>query len=431
MSAASPRIAFWRTTAAGLAALVLLFGALGGWAATARIGGAIIAPGQIIVRGKPQEVQHLDGGLIAAIHVAEGDRVGQGDVLLTLDATALELRRDGARDALGIELARAARLAAEEAGAETIDFTYPDLPVARPDMARYEADARRLFAARTESRAGRTARLAETQADLDARISGTERQMAALDEGIALIDADLDRLRALANRQLARQTDLSALLRDRAGLAERRDALLTEAGRLAGAKATATSETDQAARALQEEIVTAHAEARAKARTHALEILDLEARLARVDIRAPSAGIVHDMQVATAGGVVTPGGTILQIVPQDRGVEFEIRIDPRQVDQVLPGQSAEVIVAAFDPRSTPRLEGQVVRVSPDTVTDPRTNFDHFRATVAIGPEELARLGDAVLVPGMPVEAYLKTTDRTVAAYLVEPLTNSMRHAMRE
>ena len=137
------------------------------------------------------------------------------------------------------------------------------------------------------------------------------------------------------------------------------------------------------------------------------------------------------MQVTTTGGVVAPGDTILTIIPQDRGVTFEIRIDPRTVDQVHPGQKAEVIVAAFDPRTTPRMKGEVVWVSPDTVTDQRTGQDHFRANIAIPDEELARLDGAVLVPGMPIEAYLKTTDRTIMSYLAQPITDSLRRAMRE
>ena len=431
MSLAPPKTTTGRTVAAGLAGLVILFGGFGGWASVAQIGGAIIAPGQIAVRGKPQEVQHLDGGLIEEIRVADGDRVAAGDVLLTLDSTALALRRDTARAELAIMLARAARLRAEEEGRGAVTFAYPDLPLSLPDMTTPEADARRLFAARAESRAGRADRLQATLDDQDARIAGTDRQLEALDEALALTEEDLVRLRDLTGRGLARQAELSTALRERAGLTERRAGMMTERGRLAGARAAAQVDAGQVERTLREEIVAERAAAEARVRALALEIVEFDARFARVEIRAPSGGIVHDMQVSTAGGVVTPGTTLLQIVPQDRGVLFEIRIDPRQVDQVLPGQPAEVIVAAFDPRSTPRLEGRVAWVSPDTVTDPRSGMEHFRATLSIAEDQLALLGDAVLVPGMPVEAYLKTTDRTVMSYLVDPLSQSLNRALRE
>ena len=124
MSVPTPKIGFGRTVTAGIVSIAILFGALGGWASTAQISGAIIAPGQAIVRGKPQDVQHLDGGLIETIHVADGDLVARGDVLVTLDATSLTLRRDGARAELGVRLARAARLRAEETKAEAIEFTH-------------------------------------------------------------------------------------------------------------------------------------------------------------------------------------------------------------------------------------------------------------------------------------------------------------------
>ncbi|MBB97898.1 MAG: secretion protein HlyD [Rhodobacteraceae bacterium] len=425
-----PRTGFGRTIGAGVVAGILLFGALGGWAVQASISGAIIAQGEVKVHGKPQEVQHLDGGLIAGIAVSDGDRVEAGALLLRLDPTTLSLQRDNARARLAATLARAARLRAEETGTP-LDFTPADLPFAPLDMAAAQADERRLFEARAANREGRRLQLTETRADLTAQIDGIDRQLAALDETLALMEADLDRIGALAARKLARQAEVSEMQRSRAETVARREALTAERARLGHARDAATTKAAQTERRLHEEIVTERIATMAEVETLTLEIVDIEARLARIEIRAPAAGIVHDMQVATTGGVVAPGDTLLQIVPQDRGVDFETRIDPRQVDQVHPGQAAEVIVAAFDPRSTPRLAGKVAWIAPDTVTDPRTGAPYFRATVRIPAEELARLGDAVLVPGMPIEAYLKTTDRTVASYLLDPVTQTMRQAMRE
>lgn len=161
------------------------------------------------------------------------------------------------------------------------------------------------------------------------------------------------------------------------------------------------------------------------------QIASTRKQLDRVNIRAPNSGRIHEMQVTTIGGVVAPGGTILQIVPIDEGLGFRTRIDPASVDQVYTGQAATVRFPAFNQRSTPELRGTVADISATSIVDEATGASFFWVTLAVPETEIARLGDRKLLPGMPVEAFIKTADRTVLSYLTKPLADQISQAFRE
>ena len=415
----------------GLMATVALVGALGGWAATTEIGGAVIATGRAVVHGKPQTVQSLDGGIIAEINVRDGDRVTEGAVLVRLDPTLLRINLDSARTRLADALALKARLTAEQLGLDAPRFDYPDLPFPPLDTAQFEEGQRKIFTARAEVREGRAEQLAERLDQFENQLTGIRAQIEAKREQLGFLEKDLDSIRVLTEEGLARQSQMTTLQRDRSDLLGQIASLDSDIARVRNEMRDAEIETIQAERNFQEGVVTELREVTATTEELLLEIVTRTAQLDRIEIRAPADGIVHEMQVATLGGVVAPGGTILSVVPQGRGVDFELRVDPRAIDQVHPGQKAQVIFSAFDPRNTPRLMGEVTTVSPDAVTDPKTGQNFFRITLEVPPGELARLGEVNLVPGMPVEAYLETADRTVMRYLMQPLTSQFTRAFRE
>lgn len=416
---------------AGGLGMVLLVGALGGWAATTEIGGAVIAAGQAEVQGKPQTVQSLDGGIIAEINVKDGDRVTAGEVLVRLDPTLLKINLDSARTRLADALALKARLTAEQLGHETLRFDYPDLPFEPLDTAQFEEGQRKIFAARAKVREGRADQLAERLEQFENQLAGLRAQIAAKRDQLGFLEKDLASVRTLVGEGLARQSQMTTLERDRSDLLGQIAAFEADMARVRNEMRDAEIETLQAERGFQEEVVTQLREVTAKTEELLLEIVTRTAQLDRIEVRAPADGVVHEMQVTTLGGVVAPGGTILSVVPLGRGVDFELRVDPRAIDQVYPGQRAQVIFSAFDPRNAPRLIGEVTTVSPDTVTDPKTGQKFFRIGLMVPPEELARLGDVKLVPGMPVEAFLETADRTVLSYLLHPLTSQFTRAFRE
>ncbi|MEX5730246.1 HlyD family secretion protein [Rhodovulum iodosum] len=413
---------------AGLVFLVLLVA----WAAFTPIAGAVIAPGQAVVRGQPKLVQSLDGGRVEAIAVKSGDRVAAGQVLLRLDPTLLEVNLEIARARLAEALARQARLRAEHLGLAAPRFDYPPLPFTPPGTVEQEEGQRQIFAARAELLAGRAAQLQERRAQLNAQTGGIAGQLDSKRAQLGYIEEDLGNIAALAEKGLARDSQRLELQRSRAELLGQISALEADRARLVNTIRDAEIEALQRQREFKEQVVTELREVTAEIEELIPQIVITETRLDQVVIRAPVAGVVHEMAVSTVGGVVPPGETILQVIPLEQGLDFEVRLDPRAVDRVHPGQPAQLVMAALDPKATPRLKGHVRRVSPGTVTDPATGQAFYRVVLDVTPEELARLGPEVaLVPGMPVEAFLETGERTVLRYLLKPLSAQFERAFRE
>lgn len=414
----------------GVGVTVALFGVLAGWAGVAVIGGAVIAQGQTVVVGRPQVVQHLDGGQVAEIAVAEGDLVRAGAVLMRLDPTMAALNLGIAEARLAEALARRARLEAEHQGLTAPDFTWAPLPFPAPDTATHEAGQRQIFAARAEVLRTARDRLAERQAQIESQLGGVAAQIAARRDQMALIEAELETLTELASRGLARNAQVSDLQRTRAGLLGEIATLEAEAARARIALRDAELETLQAERVFREQVVTDLRAAGAEIDELVLEIVTRRAQLDRIEIRAPADGVVHELAVTTPGAVIAPGATLLEVIPRDRGVDFELRVDPRAIDQIWLGQPARVVVASFNPQTTPQIAGRVAQISPAALTDPRSGASFYRIGLEVPPEELTRLG-ADLVPGMPVEAFLETSERTVLAYLLQPVRQMLDQAFRE
>jgi len=416
---------------AGIAGLVGRVGVCGLWAVRTVISGAVSTPGQAVVRGKPQQVQHLDGGIVAEIAVQNGDLVAAGDLLLRLDPTLLELNLNIALRRLADALTLQARLEAEQSGAETLRFTYPDLPFELPDTRAEEAGQRQIFAARQAVLNGMQDQLAEALAQIDNQIRGQQAQIAALRDQLALQETDIANMRTLTDRNLARQSQLNDLQRGRSEILGRLAGLEAEVAQLTNARRDSALQTMQTLRSFHEEVVTELRETASQRDQLILDIVTRMAQMERIEIRAPQAGVVHELQVSTVGGVVTPGAVLAQIIPQEQGLDFELRVNPRDIDQVYIGQTGEAMIASFDPRSIPKLLGTVTQISPDVIEDRQTGESFYRITLDVSQEERARLGGVQIIPGMPVEGYLQTGDRTVLNYLVSPLTDQLRRAFRE
>lgn len=416
---------------AGVLGLILLVGVLGVWALTTVIGGAVIASGQAMVQGSAKEVQSPDGGIIAEIAVRNGDIVQQGDLLVRLDPTLLQINLEIAENRLAAALAMQARLRAEQSGTSDLTFTYPDLPFERPDTAPHEIGQREIFAARAAVLEGGREQLAEAFLQFENQRGGIQGQITATQAQIDLLQMDLENMRGLVDQGLARQSQLSELQRAEANLVGRMATLQADLARLTNARRNSELTTLQTERTFMEGVVTELRAVTTQIEELTLEIATQTAQLQRIEIHAPVTGIVHEMQVATLGGVVGAGATLLQVVPLNEGMEFELRVDPMSIDQVYPGQAGRVMIASFDPRSTPQLEASVTTISPGVITDRDTGQSFYRVGLAVTPAELDRLGDVILMPGMPVEAFLETGDRSVLAYLLQPLSANLRRAFRE
>ncbi|MBM2575819.1 HlyD family type I secretion periplasmic adaptor subunit [Jannaschia sp. Os4] len=421
----------------GVLGLVVLLGGFGAWAATSRIAGAIIAPGAVAVESNRQVVQHPDGGLVREILVREGDEVAAGSAMVRLDDTVLATRAEVLRGQLWEVEARAARRAAERDGAADAEaIAFPDDLLAAaagdPEVAALVQGQRDLLAATADTRARQVEQLRRRQDQIAAQIEGTEAQQAALVRQRDLIESELADQQGLLDRGLTQATRVLALQRQQAGLEGQVGELVAAAARLEGQR----TEIDIQILRLDDEVrqgaITELRDLRAQALQLRAELRAAEDALSRLVIAAPVDGVVYDLQVFGAGAVIRPADPVAYLVPQDRPLVIQARIAPTDVDQVFPGQPVTLRLPTFDARTTPELFGSVVRVSPDAFTDQATGATFYAVEVLPDAGELDRLPpEAVLLPGMPVETYLRTTDRTPIAYLVKPLADYFARAFRE
>lgn len=430
-SSRAPLTDIGRTGRTGLIASFAMLGLVLTWANLTPISGAVITPGQASVPGKPRLVQSLDGGMVRRIAVADGDAVTAGQVLMHLDPTLIQAKLDVARGRLVAALALRDRLEAEQAGLAAPVFRDAGLSFPLPDTRRAEDGQRQIFAARADLRSGRQNRLAERVAQLTNQIAGIEAQVIARSEQLALIEDELANVNMLFAKGMTRKSEMLDLQSRRAGLLGEIAGNRAEQARLENAIRDAEIETGQAESGFHEEVATELRATMTEIEELILEIVTLDNQLDRVDIRAPSDGMVHELQVTTEGGVVTPGAVIMQIVPQSGGVEFEMRLAAQELERTHVGQKAQLVFPSLDQRTTPRLEAAVSTISPAAVTDPQTGLNFYRLTLSVPPEELDRLGEVRVLPGMPVEAYLQTGDRSVMSYLLAPLTRQLQMAFRE
>ncbi|WP_050929941.1 HlyD family type I secretion periplasmic adaptor subunit [Aestuariivita boseongensis] len=412
---------------AGLALLALVFG----WAQMTPINGAVIASGSAVVRGKPKTVQSLDGGIIEEIRVADGDLVRQGDVLLRLDPTLMHINLDMYRNRLAETRAEMSRLRAEQVNATTLAFDYDTEYLEGLPLEQINAAQEEIFEARREVMKGRKEQLREKIAQFFNQISGVESLIVAKQEQLSFIEKELTDVSALHADGLAREGQVLELQRARARLLGEIAGHQSELARIHNSIRDTELEILQAERQFKEQVVTDLRQASMTGEELVLQIVTVQKQLERIEILSPVDGIAHEMQVFNAGSVVQPGETILQVVPTSEGVDFEVRVDPNAIDQVAQGQRAKVVFSAFNARTAPEIFGTVSGISPSTVVDPMTGQSFFRVTLAIPPEELERLGDHEILPGMPIEAFLQTGERTVLSYLTRPLSDQLRRAFRD
>ena len=420
--------------AVGLAAVTLLLGGFGTWAALTEISGAVVAPGRIAVERNRQVVQHPDGGVVAEIAVAEGDSVAAGQMLLRLDASEKQSRKAIIEGQLYELMARRARLEAERD-----DRAAPRFDPLLRDAAETDADARavmegqaRLLEARRLSVAQEREQLSRRRAQIRDQISGIEAQQTALGEQLSLIERELEDQQSLLDRGLAQASRVLNLRRERARLTGQMGELTAQKARAEGRITEIELEMLKLDSRRREEAIT---------RLRDLQARELELRetrralieqLDRLDIRAPVSGIVYGLQVHTPRAVLRPAEPVLYLVPQDRPLIIRARIRPTEIDRVYPGQRVLLRLTALDRRNTPELAGRVSQVSADTFEDERTGRAYYRARIVMVPGEQEKLPDgAALIPGMPVETFIRTADRTPLAYLVKPLADYFSRAFRE
>jgi HlyD family secretion protein len=416
----------------GIVVVLLLVGGVGGWASTAEISGALIAPGSIVVDSNVKKVQHPTGGVVGELRARDGDLVKGGDVVVRLDDTVTRAGLAIVTKNLNGLWARAARLEAEQRGNDRITFPPMLLDHADdPDVQNVMASEKKLFEVRLTGRTGQKAQLRERIAQLNDEITGLLEQEAAKTREIALVEKELVGVRGLFDQQLVQISRLTVLERDAARLAGERAQLIASRAQAKGKITETELQIIQVDKDLVSEASKDLRETNDKIGEFVERRVTAEDQLRRVDIRAPQDGMVLQSTVHTVGGVINAGEAIMMIVPQGDALSVEARVNPQDIDKLVIGQKTLLRMSAFNQRTTPELTGEVSRISPDTTTDQRTGQAYYTVRISMPAAEVAKLGDVRLIPGMPVEAFMQTGDRTMLAYLAKPLSDQLMRAFRE
>jgi HlyD family type I secretion membrane fusion protein len=412
----------------GALALAVLAGGFGGWALLAQINGAVIASGQIEVDRNRQIVQHPFGGIVDEILVAEGDNVRQGDLLIRLDATDLQSDLAIVESQLFELLATRARLESERDDTDTLVFD----PILVESGSALMASQRRLFAARAETFRQSVDRLTQQRAQIASQIDGIIAQQAALATQRDLIARELADQQSLLARGLAQSSRVLALQREQANLLGRFGELTAQAAQAAERMTEIEIAALSLAATRREDAMTRLRDVQSRQIELTERRATLIRRLDRLDLRAPVSGVVYAMQVFAPRSVVLAADPLLYLIPQDRPLVIATQVQAIDIDQVFVGQDVTLRFAAFDQRRTPELAGRVTLVSADAFRNDTTGQSFYRAEVQLLPDELQRLpADMVLVPGMPVDAFLRTGDRSPMDYLVKPLSDYFAKAFRD
>jgi HlyD family secretion protein len=417
---------------AGVGVITLFGGTLGIWAATAPLSGAVVASGQFVIDSNVKRVQHQQGGIVAELKVREGDRVKAGDLLVKLDETITRANQQIVVKQLDVFYARKARLEAERDGAAEV-ATPPELTgrLDVPDVVKALSDERRLFATRGSQREGQKAQLGQRIEQLTEEIGGIRAQIAARDEQLVFLRTELEGLRDLFKRNLVPTSRVMPLERETANLQGQKGQLTAARAQAEGKISEIRLQILQIDIELQAESVKELRDIQAKTAELSERRVAAEDQLRRMDIRSPMDGVVHQLNVHTVGGVISPAEPVMIVVPLEEQLEVEARVAPTDVDQLRVGQAAVVKVMAGNQRVTPELKGAVSRVSPDVTKEQQTGATYYTVRIAVPQSERTRLGDLTILPGMVAESYIRTVDRTPFEYIIRPLKDQIDRAGRE
>jgi HlyD family secretion protein len=416
----------------GLRVLIVGVGILGGWATLVPLSGAVVVPGTLVVESDVKKIQHPTGGVVAQIPVHDGMHVHAGDLVLRLDETQVRARYQELMQQLDQVRVRLARLVAERDG--THEPKVPQEIAARlsdDGVNRLWTSEISLFNSRAATRGSTKDLLRSHIGQLREQISGLDAQVKSKAAQHDLISGELEGVETLYRKGLVPLTRKTSLQREAARLDGDRGQV--EAG-IAEAKSKISEAELQIVRIDQDfhtEVMKDLREAQDKEAELVEKSVAARDLLRRVDLRAPTSGIIHQLSVHTVGGVIAPGEVVMDIVPESDELQIEARLPPRDIDQVRSGQRTYMRFSAFNQRTTPQLEGVVSYVSADLSRDRQTNAAYYTVRVTLPSGERRRLGSLQLVSGMPVEVFLQTGNRTMMSYLLKPISDQLQRTFNE
>jgi len=417
--------------AIGIIILVVTFGILGTWGYLAPIDSAALAPGYVAVKSHRKTVQHLDGGIVSQLLAKDGDVVKAGDVLLILDGTEVKAQLEILRGQHITLAAQLARLIAERDQLNQIKFPDDLQDLSDAHIAEARQGESQIFTSRKSAYQGEISVLNQRASQLSAKIKGLEGQRTSKQELMKSYGDEVHDLKELLAEGFANKQRLRDIERNHANATSDVAALSAE---IAGNEIQ-IGETKlqilQIQKKFQEEVAAKLGEVQAELYDVAQRLLATTDKVIRTEIKAPANGRVLGLSVHNVGGVITPGKPILDIVPQKEELIIDAQVSPMDIDRVIVGLLAEVRFSAFKQALTPKMQGKVINLSADRLTDEKTGMPYYQAQVELTPDSFEKLGDMELVPGMPAEVLINTGERTVFEYLMQPITNAFARAFIE
>lgn len=419
----------------GYVVAAIFFGVLGGWAWYAPLSSAAVAPGVVSPDGSRKTVQHLEGGIIRRIHVREGQHVAAGATLITLEDVRALARLDELRERMIFLLATESRLLAELDDLDAVAFAIPeDLRQAsaeQVDMA--QRGQQQLFESRRDMQTARKRILAKRVDQLNEEITGLNEVIDAQNLQLDLIAQELEATKQLYDQGLQRLSPYLAIQRQEADLKAERAANRASIARLGQQIGETELQLTAIGQQSREEVNEELSRVRSELATIRSQIPERADALLRTTVTAPISGQILNIQVTTeAGGILRPGGDVLDIVPDDAALIIDARVRPQDIDKVYPGMKAQVILTAYTQRNLPRIFGSVQSVSADRFVDERTGEPYFLAKVVVDSQEIVVLQDRIeLMVGMPADVMILTGEGTLFDFLLKPFSDSIRASFRE
>jgi HlyD family secretion protein len=404
----------------------------GGWIALMPLAGAVVVPGNLVVQSNVKTIQHPTGGVVAEIAVHNGMRVSAGDLLVRLDATQAQASLQMVSKQLDELRVRIARLVAERDGLQR-----PEVPaemsarLAESNVATLLASEASLFKARANARESQKDLLQSRVSQLGEEIAGLDAQVGSKGKQLELISGELSGVQDLYDKRLVPLTRLTTLQRESARIEGERGQLLSAIAETKSKIGEAQLQIVRLDQDFRTEVVKELGETQGKEAELVERGVAARDLLDRIEIRAPTSGVIHQLAAHTIGGVIRAGDAIMEVVPDSDELQIEARLQPNDIDQVRSGQKALVRFSAFNQRVTPQLTGIVSYVSADTSHDQQTQAPYFTVRVTLPEDERRRLAGLQLVSGMPAEVFMQTGSRTMLTYLLKPLTDQLQRAFVE
>ncbi len=429
----SPEYFARKSISIGLVGIGLLFGVFGLWSAIAPLDSAAIAPGRVILDSNKKTIQHLEGGIVDAIMVREGQAVNKGDILVRLDETTAKARFELVRKQYLTLKATEARLIAERDDLGEIPFSKDLTDIEQTDITARESleNQRRLFDSRRNSVKGKIAIHRQKIQQYKDEIRGLESQASSSRNQIGFVNQEIQSVAQLVANNNAPKSRLLSLQRQKSALEGSLGEAVAGVSRARQSIGESEIEIINTSNSFLNEVNVEFKETQANLSDIEERIRASEDTFTRINIVAPLTGKVTDLQVHTVGGVIKPGDKLMDIIPKDDALIVEAMVQPQDIDVVRDGLEASVRLSAYKARFVPPIKGRVANISADRFDDLQRGTSYYKARVVVDSDELSHLDNVELYPGMPTDVLIVTGERTLLQYLFSPIRDSFSKSFRE